>query len=473
MKRFSEQFQNKAKSIRLKAVESADLRERVVSYMEYHPRASGEVKARTGKLDSKNSGMILISGWPVLKWAGGIFAGLFLLTTYLAEQAVPGDSLYAVKVSFNEEVRSSLASTPYEKVVWETERLNRRIAEARLLASEGRLTEAAEVAVVKAVKVHSDNARREIAVLKETDAEEAVLASMQLETSIEVQSTSLRNKNFAGSPQGNSTALLASALAESNLKSGSAPKPVLPSYNRLLAHAEQETTRAYEFLSSVKSLSTTAEQSDIKRRMEDIDRSIAEAMTLASGVEQDSSARELLVLAIQRTQRLVVFMTNIDVRQSVTVEEIVPVTFTKEERIIALTQNAKVSLEQVVMVEEALGATSTEASLTQKLTPAILEAREGIEVVITALATPEYDLEILEGTVAKMSEVLKDAALMLEISLEQASTESDPKPILLPVAEEVRATGTASTTQAQEGITPAATEGSPEIPKTATSTPRI
>ena len=57
-------------------------------------------------------------------------------------------SLYLVKVHFNEEIRSTLALSPYEKVAWETKRIERRIAEARLLASEGNLTDELGAGVV-------------------------------------------------------------------------------------------------------------------------------------------------------------------------------------------------------------------------------------------------------------------------------------------------------------------------------------
>ena len=37
MKRFSQQLNNKAKELTLSVAEKRDLRDRVVSYMEYHP----------------------------------------------------------------------------------------------------------------------------------------------------------------------------------------------------------------------------------------------------------------------------------------------------------------------------------------------------------------------------------------------------------------------------------------------------
>lgn len=60
--------------------------------------------------------------------------------SYAAEGALPGDFLYPVKVSFNEEVRGSFAVTPEARAVWNTKRVERRLKEAVELASSGALT---------------------------------------------------------------------------------------------------------------------------------------------------------------------------------------------------------------------------------------------------------------------------------------------------------------------------------------------
>ena len=49
--------------------------------------------------------------------------------SYAAEGAVPGDALYPIKVSVNEEVRDLVAFSPEAKADWETRRLERRLAE--------------------------------------------------------------------------------------------------------------------------------------------------------------------------------------------------------------------------------------------------------------------------------------------------------------------------------------------------------
>ena len=120
MKRFSEQFYTKAQSVKLQAVEREELRKRVVSYMEYHP-IEGVVRA-SAKNAIENPYLSFIQLPTSLIARFSVVAAMLMLVVIpvMAEQSVPGDKLYAVKVRFNEEVISTLQLTPYKKVEWET-----------------------------------------------------------------------------------------------------------------------------------------------------------------------------------------------------------------------------------------------------------------------------------------------------------------------------------------------------------------
>lgn len=63
-------------------------------------------------------------------------------TSLAAEQSLPGDTLYSVKVQFNEPIRGWLAQNPEAQANWQAERLARRLEEMNELESKGRLAEA-------------------------------------------------------------------------------------------------------------------------------------------------------------------------------------------------------------------------------------------------------------------------------------------------------------------------------------------
>lgn len=58
-----------------------------------------------------------------------------------AENALPGDSLYSLKVNVNEEVKGMVATTPEAKARYAVETTERRLQEAVILSSQGKLTD--------------------------------------------------------------------------------------------------------------------------------------------------------------------------------------------------------------------------------------------------------------------------------------------------------------------------------------------
>lgn len=387
MKRFSEQLKKKADSIRMRTDERRELRERLVSYMEYHPLPeSARSAVPTIKAKSQPFHIFHIDAFLMGRFVGA-FALLFLvIVPVVAEKAIPGDVLYPVKVRFNEEIRSTLSFSPYQKVEWETTRLERRISEARLLASSGKLTPEMEANVAEAVKSHSDAAQKEIASIRQTDSEEAAIAEIAFASALEVQSEVLeghieKNQQASTTSDGKSIAALAGAVGEvrANIVVREGEKL---SYQKLLARIESETTRAYEYFDSIDGVALPEEKQDIERRLSDIQQKVDEA--IKDEADQDHST-SLLAIALADTRKLISFMTNIDVRENVTIEDLVPVTLNDEEKVVQVTMDIEESNKIIEKIKARFS--NIPGGLAARVTTNLLYATNGLSSASSSLAS--------------------------------------------------------------------------------------
>jgi hypothetical protein len=386
MSPFSDQFNKQTKQIRLQAAEKRALHDRLVSYMEYHPLPSSMQSPSEVQQEAQSQFSLVANAFKTIslqhKLVGRfvVTASLFLMVgvPVLAERALPGDVLYPMKVQINEEVRASLSFSPYAKIEWETTRLERRLAEARSLASVGRLTNEAEAAVVKAVKKHTSSAQENIAMLGSHNENEAALASISLVSVLQAQDDifaleDAREVSEAGVVESSAPSLIASAVREAKFTAEAVNDQAQVTPVRLLALIERESTYAQELFIVVKKTATTEEQAAIERRLADIKRKVTDVqvviaestpvpdvisdsreevpMTMLSVgageiastsqkaiIESDQDPVFILKSALTDLRKLINFMTNIDVRQSVSVERLVPISYTVEERKEAVTE---------------------------------------------------------------------------------------------------------------------------------------
>ena len=301
MKQFSSQFKKQSESIRMRASEKRELKERLVAYMEYHPLP------KEMKLPAKRKSLTALKGIPselffsipfttkYLRNFSGVFAVLCILSVPLiAEKALPGDVLYPVKVQFTEELRSTLSFSPYAKVAWETQRLERRISEARLLASEGKLTAEAQSQFAEAIKTHADAAQHEIAILRKTDTDKAALAEITFASALAVQSQVLEGHMQNGSKEvatdNHSILAVAEVVAQARTSAEVAQKDAPLSYEGLRAAVELDSTRVYELLASIKTTAAPDVITDVERRLTDVERKIAQANAIKEGAPTQEDA---------------------------------------------------------------------------------------------------------------------------------------------------------------------------------------
>lgn len=344
MKTFNEQIKKHGEKVRMRASERRELRERVFSYMEYHPlpKQKKEAYKQVELIESQNFITVGLSNMYV-RSAIGFFAVLIVIVVpSVAQRSLPGDVLYPVKVQITEGIQLKLTISPYKKVALETRLLERRIAEARLLADEGKLTDEVEADIVETVKAHADAVQVSLAELREDDSEVAAIAEIAYESALAVQSAVLEEDIEADvHEEGTSVAAIAETVSDAEETADAAQSHGVLPYDLFIAEVESETTRAYELFETIDPTVTDEERLEIERRLDDIDRAILTASQLDQE-NQNESAGALRTVLVD-VKKLVAFMTDIDVRENVILETLLPVILTDEEQVIEI----KIILEDV------------------------------------------------------------------------------------------------------------------------------
>lgn len=409
MKKFAEQLKKRSEKLRLSSYERDELRGRLLSYMEYHPLPQSAETVGGRVTRGKKQVSIFVNGWLVGRFVGVATVMLLVVVPVMAEDALPGDTLYPIKVRFNEELRGAMVSSPYQKVEWETERLERRLAEADLLAGTGRLTPDAEAEVAEAIKSHSDAAREGIASIRVADNDEAALAEIALTSALEVSAEVLTSKK--GSSDSATSSVLFGAVndaATAHLGGSTV------SYKKILSRIEAETTRAYEYLNSLGNIATAEQKSDIERRLSDVKTKMESASKLK---EQDEAGATLLLTeALSNTQKLISFMTKFEVRTNVTIEELVPIVPTDKEKLDMVEGKFMDASKKIEAIEISLSQLSP-SSNDYVAIAATVEQYRSLEIEATAYLTAgELEkAELVAIEALELVEALEDAMIGLGI----------------------------------------------------------
>ncbi|MBP9749937.1 MAG: hypothetical protein KBD21_04380 [Candidatus Pacebacteria bacterium] len=323
-------FTKEAEKVHMTARERDVLRERIVSYMEYHPLHMPVVpKVQSFQYYAART-ISSFGSWTMrarsLASAAAVF--LFIAIPVAAEQALPGDALYPVKVRLNEGIRAQLTFSPYEKMQWETKRIERRVAEARLLAQEGNLTEEKEEVLEATAREHASSFQAQLAEMRVDDEEGAALAEVALESALEVQSAVLASdadvQAFSTTTNGGNVNGLAEIVRTARNDVASSATST-PSYERLIGRVEENTTRMYVLVDSLNGELTEAQEREVMERTARVDADIIAAKEAYVRGEHDAAVATLRhVLAT--TEKLIAFLNSIDIRASVSLQALVPST---------------------------------------------------------------------------------------------------------------------------------------------------
>ncbi len=444
MKSFETEIKKYALKTRLKAIEREAIRDRVLSYMEYHPLPKHGKTEHVSFFNRTDFVYVSLNTLRVKIFATVVAMVLIVGVPFVAERSVPGDVLYLVKTGVTEGIRTQLATTPYQKVTLETKLMERRIGEARLLASEGKLTEEVEAQIAETVREHASAVQTGIAEIRVDNEEEAALAGIAFSSALEVQSAVL---NESGKEENTSSVDgIINAVNTVREEVASDADSASPSFDGLTGRIESETTRAYELFESVKKSATTEEIADIDRRFADIDRKIVGAKELRA--TDEATAMGDMIDALSLTQKLIAFMTDIDIRETVTLETLVPVVLTPAERLSAVQQSITESEASRVAVEAATP-TITDAGIAEKVKIGLADLVLRIEAARAFIT--EENIEGAE-TVGGEARALAEDLMKLV-----APVVGEILPVPGTVTGELLGTTTATTTEGTVGTTTSST----------------
>lgn len=105
--------------------------------------------------------------WPRYRYAVVVLVVIIIIaltggTTYAAEQTLPGDFLYPVKIHVNEEIKAALTFSPEKKTEWEARRAERRLEEVERLAARGALKVEVRAQIEEQFVKHANRVQKRI-----------------------------------------------------------------------------------------------------------------------------------------------------------------------------------------------------------------------------------------------------------------------------------------------------------------------
>lgn len=405
MKSFDTELKKYTDKVRLTASERDTLRSGIVSYIEYHPLSTRMEKGKQVESLPEESFAVLRFSRTAARLAVGLFVLTLVVIPFAAERSVPGEVLYFVKTGITEPVQAQFMSSPYEKIKFETKLVERRITEARTLASEGKLTDEVQTELSKNVKTHTQNVTNQIAELRTQDADGAAIAQIAFNSSLEVQTAVLdATKKDDASPIG----ALITTMTEASRDAALPSEEQIPSYENLLAHVEDQVTQARTLSETIKKSASPDAVRDIDRRFSDIDRLITESKAEHDAIvatSTDATISKKLVATLQLIQKLATFMTDMDVRKTVTLDALVPVVLSDEERL-ATAEDAMVTIpERIENVKEKL-VSVTDVAIASKVSLGISQSETLSKKVQSALTA--RDANAADAALSEVKALLSD-----------------------------------------------------------------
>ncbi|MBX4198128.1 hypothetical protein KW782_02215 [Candidatus Parcubacteria bacterium] len=170
-------LQEESQKVALDESERQALRDSLMSYMEKTPvrepviaQSEAESKRRNITKTSGTLGILILL----------LLAGIGV--SYAAEQTVPGDNLYPVKVSVTEKVRGTLCFSEKRRAEHEAALIDRRLQEAEKLHDQSRLSANVRQAMADDFSHHVQTLSQHVQMLTQNnnrDAAEKITAKLE------------------------------------------------------------------------------------------------------------------------------------------------------------------------------------------------------------------------------------------------------------------------------------------------------
>jgi hypothetical protein len=184
-----------ARMVSLSDTQRTRMRECLVTYMEYRP-----IRTTTPAPESALRTVCATFGhvFPLrlTHLSGAALVALLLIgsttgASFAAGDALPGETLYHVKIEVNERLEGMFARSPEARASWESARIARRLQEVGTLVQQGRLgTELGDTARTL-LKKHAEQALASVATLESTDPVRAARISGKMADMLSANETAL------------------------------------------------------------------------------------------------------------------------------------------------------------------------------------------------------------------------------------------------------------------------------------------
>jgi hypothetical protein len=159
-----ENFIQPLRQVTLSKTDSQNLRERLISYADLHT-APTTISSAVG---SSRFSLRTLSQFQFVQSSRSFVAAILIIAflggsasiSYAAENTLPGEPLYAVKVNVNEPLHAALITSPTQKAEWENELVERRLAEGAALAAQNKLATSTQTYLAQNIAEHVANSEK-------------------------------------------------------------------------------------------------------------------------------------------------------------------------------------------------------------------------------------------------------------------------------------------------------------------------